>query len=87
VNQEGAMQEQPLFEETAEVATNAQKSNVPKYKAGMEQSFAMEDPDKKPFKMTDNMNSLGQSRQFKIERELEEEFRQQTFDRKDNSKQ
>lgn len=42
----------------------------------------MEDPDKKPFKMTENMNSLGQSRQTKIERELEDEFRQQTYERK-----
>jgi hypothetical protein len=42
----------------------------------------MEDPDKKPFKMTDNMHHLGQSRQTKIERELEDEFRQQTYERK-----
>jgi hypothetical protein len=49
----------------------------------MEMSYAMEDPDKKPFKTSENMNTLGQSRQLKIERELEDEFRQKSYDKKD----
>lgn len=63
-----------------EKVNSGKKANVPRYGASSSQQqqvmpYNYEDPDKKQFKMTENLKMLQNTRKGKVEQEVEEEFK------------
>lgn len=56
--------------------SSPKKANVPRYGAGGSSlPYNYEDPDKKPFKMTEQLRLLQDTRKSKVTQEVEDEFK------------